>query len=115
MKGKPVRSRDAMKFVKLSNTEPERQKEHLLSARMVEAFGRYNEDRRFHLGRPKGPKTTEADSAGFAWMQAEAERTGNHRPYHLARIGIEAGKVKVIQSRQATIRRLVRMWHRRST
>ncbi len=89
-KGKAVRSGDALKFVKLANTDPHLRDTHMLSARITEALGRYNEDRGYHAGRPKGSfHYEEADKLTDPWALSEHERTKDG-PHTLARRSVKA-------------------------
>ena len=89
-KGKVVRSGDALKFVKLANTDPERRDAHMLSARIIEGLGRYNEKHGYHARRPKGSfHYEEADKLADPWALSEQERTKNG-PHTLARRWVEA-------------------------
>jgi hypothetical protein len=105
-KSKVVRSRDALKFVKLANTDPDRKDAAMLFARILEFFGRYNEDRGYHAHRPKGTsRYAEDDRAAMTWMMAEHERTQDG-PYALAGRYLDAHPNHPGQGRPATGRRL---------
>lgn len=110
---KVARSKDALNFITLANTEPARRDTHLLWARMVEAFGRYNENHGYHHGRrPAGSsKFNKPDDKSLEWMKAESARTGETRAQTLAKACARAGKL-LIQggTEQSAIERIARKW-----
>jgi len=107
-KPRVVRSSDALKYLRLANTSTgERRKSYILSARLIEFFGHYNEVRRHHACRPKGSsKYEQADKAAQTWMLAESKRTNINRPYTLAKQYLDTHPRHPGQSRDANIRRL---------
>ncbi len=92
-------------------SDPDRREQVLQWAMFVRFAGKHNENRRAHMGKPKGSTYKAFDAPAHKFMDEISADTGLTRPHTLARMVVEAGKVELRNTTKgATIKRLAASW-----
>ncbi len=89
----------------------DRRAQVLQFAMFLRYAGKFNENQRAHLGRPKGSTHKASDAPAHKFMDEISEDTGLTRRHTLARKAVEAGKVELRNTTKGpTIKRLAASW-----